>query len=162
MAVEILVLVLLLNWIYVKLLVRGAPPRLATKFSLGGRPLSWMSRAGLVRFAILFPIAISALILGLAYWLRFQDPQSLHVENGPYWQQPEHYAEACQRLLNALAVFMIAMVVMLALTWRAVVQANRSNPPRLGMRALLFSVCPFCVFLAWWCTWLPTTFQVPK
>ena len=137
------------------------PARVATHFGLDGQPDGWMSRAGFQRFAIVFPCVLAAFCVGLGYSARYLDPSTLHVQNPEYWQQPAHYAEACDRLTEALAALSIAMVGLFALVWRLVVRAQRFSPPRMDPKGLALATIPFMVFLAGWLVWLSSLFRLP-
>jgi hypothetical protein len=157
----LLVVVLALNVVYMQTLSGRLPERVATHFGFDGLPDGWMTRNGFLRFATIFPVVLSVFMVGIAYAARFFDPHTLHVANAAYWQQPEHYVEACNRLLAAMCVLASAMIVFLGAVWRIMAAAQSRDPVRIGKSALVVAALPFALFIALWIAWLSRSFELP-
>ena len=154
--------VLVVNAFYVRSLADGLPERVATHFGFDGRPDRWMSRQGFVRFATYFPIGLALLMVGLGFGSRYLDPNSLHVAHAAYWRSPDHYIEACNRLMGALCIFACGITVFVAFVWRVTAQAQSKDPVRIDVKSLIGAVLPFGVFMACWCIWLSRMYDLPK
>jgi uncharacterized membrane protein len=65
------------------------PERVATHFGAGGEPNGWMSRAGHVRFTLLFGLIVPAFVIAIfATMPRFGD-RWMNIPNKDYWLAPE-------------------------------------------------------------------------
>jgi len=158
--VFLVLVVLALNVVYIQTLAGTLPERVATHFGFNGEPDGWMTRRGFVIFAIVFPIVISAIMVGIAFGIRNADPSTLKVANAEYWRRPEHFAEATSRIFDFLCIVACVVTMFFGGVWLVVAGAQSKDPPRLNKLALIAVVMPLVVFLALGVTWLNNSFKV--
>jgi len=122
------------------------PPTIATHFDSHGVANGSMSAKAFVLLMAFTGVAITAIPVGMIYFVRFLPPALLNVPNSDYWRVPANFRRACDYLMIMILWAGVAMAFWLMGVIHSVVEANRVTPPHLDMSffwALTFSLVIF-------------------
>ena len=140
----------------------GLPERVATHFGFSGMANGWMPRRFYTAFVILFCAGVSSLIIAICYAIRFFPSSTLNVPSPDYWRSPEHYREACDKILGHAFWFGALSALWIAFLNSFVVKANHHSPPVLDSRAMAVLTFAFLAGTLIWGLSLARHFRNPQ
>lgn len=126
----------------------GLPERVASHFNAAGQPDGFMGREA---FVLLNVLLIG--LLPLLTWLSVMAAAAKGKVNMPHaalWLAPPHRGASLRYLAWHGAAMSVALVVLLAVVFVEVVNANELDTPRLPMPGSLLSVGAFLLFMLVW------------
>jgi hypothetical protein len=126
------------------------PPTVATHFSGSGRPNSWMSASGYVRFMIAFGVGLPLFVVALFYALRWLPPSLINLPRKDFWLAPERLP-ATHRYFFSRGLWLGCMMLLLMTGLHyTVVRANEVIPPELAPKNAFLLMIIFLAALAVW------------
>lgn len=125
-------LLLLSYFIFLACTVSLLPQQMATHFDASGHPNGWMSRSSAVAFQGVIGV-IPPLIISTGFFVvRFAPPEQIRVPGRDFWFAPERRAETCA-YLSRQGFWLASMLVLLqALVWYQLIEANAKSIPQLS------------------------------
>ena len=160
-----------LNWILLLLLAAAAlfvcvstqvlPDTVASHFGAGGYANGFMSRAGYLRFMLVFvvllPLGMVLLIDGV---LRIRSVP-INVPNAGYWLAPERRAYTVTLVRRQMRIFACLLVLFLCYVHWLVVRAHELSPPMLDQRLFTIGIGLFMLGAVSWIVLLRRSFRQP-
>ncbi len=116
------------------------PPVVASHFDGAGAPNGWSSRAGYAALLVVIGAGLPAGIVALVTLLTRRGPERLNIPARQYWVHPERGAEAVRRVRAYMWWLGCIMTGASLVIHLLVVEANASDPPRLGTRGILLTL----------------------
>jgi hypothetical protein len=126
------------------------PSTVATHFSGSGRPNSWMSASGYIRFIIAFGVGLPLFMVAIFYALRWLPPSLINLPRKDFWFAPERLPETRRYFFSSglwLGCMMLLLMTGLHFT---VVRANEVTPPQLAPKYAFVLMIIFLAGLAVW------------
>ena len=145
---------------YVVATAPGLPERVATHFGGSGAADGWMTRAGYVRFILLFVVVLPSLLVAAIGLLPRLFPQWVNLPNRAYWLAPERREDSLDFLLAHACWFGVLIVLFMAAIHYLLLQANAASPPRLPTVPFVALLGAFVAGLAVWMVMLYRRFRV--
>lgn len=137
---------------------RRLPDRVASHFSIDGRPDGWMSRPTYAGATLGGAVLVAALCAGPLYLTRFLPESMINIPNRAYWLSPERRDEADRRML-AFGLWLSALCIGLFIGLHLLtIRANRMQPPRLPTTDGLILMAVFLLGMGYLCIGLCTWF----
>ena len=137
------------------------PPQVASHFDGSGAANGFMSRAGYLSFMLVLVVGLPALFVAAQRLLHALAPRYLNVPHREYWLAPERREATIRYMEGYLLCFAWALVVFLCVVHWSVVDANRSQPPRLSSALFLPALGAFLAFALGWAIALYRRFPRP-
>ena len=144
---------------YVVATAPGLPERVATHFGGSGAADGWMTRAGYVRFILLFVVVLPSLLVAAIGLLPRLFPQWVNLPNRAYWLAPERGDDSIDFLLAHACWFGVLMVLFIAAIHCLLLQANAASPPRLPTAPFVAVLAGFVAGLGVWMAMLYRRFR---
>ena len=144
---------------YVVATAPGLPERVATHFGGSGAADGWMTRAGYVRFILLFVVVLPSLLVAAIGLLPRLLPQWVNLPNRAYWLAPERGDDSIDFLLAHACWFGVLMVLFIAAIHCLLLQANAASPPRLPTAPFVALLAGFVAGLGVWMVMLYRRFR---
>lgn len=145
---------LLLMWTgfagYVGWTAPHLPARVATHFALSGEPNGWMTRAGLVRFALIAGAAVPAFVLGVFALVRRCEGWGLNIPNKEFWLAPQRRQETFDFIQRQGFWFAGLLIAFFAALHCSIVAANARSPAALAAADIGAVAGGFLVVSAIW------------
>jgi len=126
------------------------PDRVATHFGTEGHANGWMSRPFYLLFIGAMPALLALLFAMEARLIRFLPARFISIPRRDYWLAPERRAATAVLIRNYLAWLLCLLTLFFGGLHGLTVVANRVNPPRLPMGALMPLVIGFFIALIFW------------
>ena len=133
---------------YVVATSAGLPARVATHFGGSGAADGWMTRAGYVRFMLLFIAVLPSALVAAIGLLPRLFPQWVNLPNRAYWLGPERREDSLDFLLAHACWFGVLIVLFMAAIHYLLLQANAASPPRLPTVPFVALLAAFVAGLA--------------
>jgi uncharacterized membrane protein len=146
---------------YIVATAPGLPEHVATHFGGSGAADAWMTRAGYVRFMLVFVVVLPALLVAAIGLLPRLFPQWVNVPNRAYWLAPERRDDSLAFLLVHACWFGVLMEVFVAALHALLLHANATSPPRLPTLPFVAFLAAFLAALAVWIRALYRRFPRP-
>ena len=107
------------------------PEHVAAHFDMAGRVtrMRLTGAFGLGTWAVHLGLAV--LVIGLMSLLHLLSPQDVKLPNADYWQRPENFKLACQRLRDWSRWFAATLIIWGIFFDRQLFLANQHQPPYL-------------------------------
>src|SRR5262245_3767721 len=118
-----------------------------------------MTRAGYVRFMLVFVVVLPSLLVAAIGLLPRLLPQWVNIPNRAYWLAPERRDDSLAFLLAHACWFGVLMVLFLAAIHYLLLQANAASPPRLPTAPFVALLAGFVAGLAVWMVMLYRRFR---
>jgi len=138
----------------------GLPERVATHFGGSGVADGWMTRAGYVRFMLLFVVVLPSVLLAAIGLLPRLLPQWVNLPNRTYWLAPERRDDSLHFLLAHACWFGVLMLLFMVAIHYLLLQANAASPPRLSTAPFVALLTAFVAGLGVWMATLYRRFRV--
>lgn len=130
-------LVILLLWAafasYVVFSAPRLPDRVATHFDAAGVPNGWMTRAGHVRFTLIFGTLAPAFVVGVFTFIRALGGRGMNIPNTDYWLAPERQ-QATVDFVQRRGIWLAGLIVaFIAGIHASILRANAHAPAVLPL-----------------------------
>lgn len=138
------------------------PDNVASHFSRGGRPDSWMSKEAnaLVFLLIETPLFF---IFYYAGGIPFSvSPRYLNIPNKDYWLRAENRAHLRHIMQRYAAGFGVVLFSFLFVTAALAIEANRGDPVRFNEEVFLWVFGAFMVYTVVWVVKFTLALRSPK
>ncbi len=148
-AAVILAQLYLVFFAYLAFSAKYLPGRVATKFSLLGRPKSYMSRTVYLLFTGIFGAVFP--FSGLISWVVSKaEPSGVNIPNRAYWFAPERIADTRGYFLAHSLWFACICVGFMFGIHFLIARANKQNPPKLSWPLMLLILGSFVAATILW------------
>jgi uncharacterized membrane protein len=138
------------------------PEKVATHFSLGGKPDAWGTRENyaLLLLAIETPLFLILFFIP-ATVLKFPE-RLVNLPHKEYWLRPENKPRAQTLFAERTARMGTVFFAFLAVVQLLVIDANLSNPVRLKEGLFLPVLVVFILYMLYWSLTFIRAFRVPE
>jgi hypothetical protein len=129
---------------------RSLPDRVAVHFSFFGKPNGWLSSRQYRVVIVLFGLGVTVLVVTVCYMVKVLVPSSLNVPHADHWRSTGHYDQACAFLFHSSLWLGTALLLWMSLLHHVIVVANRTSPPALAPKSVVYLVVSVGVVIILW------------